>query len=136
MFCTKCGAQLSDDCKFCNKCGAPFDTAEQKDTITTNAPCMTEPEQTSVPAPQPQQHVAEDDGIFGILGFVFAFSVPFVGLILSLMGWRKTKHRGLALAGIILSTFILVVIIIFVAFGLANMNDTSIPILILISAFL
>ncbi len=152
MFCTKCGTQLTDDSRFCYKCGAPMNHDEEpKDTVLQgeldNAVAeKPEPEQDATqpvaqPATaQPQQQKAlssaADDGIISILGFVFSFSAPLIGLVLSLIGYRKPKYRSLAIAGIIIGTILLVGLLVIVAIGFKNMPDSSIPLFILIATLL
>ncbi|MDE7406705.1 MAG: zinc ribbon domain-containing protein [Clostridiales bacterium] len=152
MFCTKCGTQLTDDSRFCYKCGAPMNHDEEpKDTVwqgeLDNAVAeKPEPEQPATqpvaqPATaQPQQQKAlssaADDGIISILGFVFAFSAPLIGLVLSLIGYRKPKYRNLAIAGITVGTILLVGLLVIVAIGFKNMSDSSIPLFILIATLL
>lgn len=138
MFCTKCGEKLSDGSNFCCKCGEAVEPAEPKDTIVQGEydPVITEQPPAAESAAQPAASSAANDGILSILGFVFAFTSPLVGLILSLIGWRKPKYRSLGLAGIILSTIILVGILVVVAIGFKNMKDISIPLIILFAAIL
>ncbi|MDE5592576.1 MAG: zinc-ribbon domain-containing protein [Clostridiales bacterium] len=156
MFCTKCGTPLDDDSTVCHKCGETFKSDEEpKDTVLqgeldeaaaeeSNAqPVVEQPARQSAdePAtPQPTQQStvssAADDGIISIIGFVFAFSAPLIGLILSLIGYRKIKYRSLAIAGIIIGTVILISLLVIVAIGFKNMEDSSIPFFILISALL
>ena len=99
-YCTKCGAQLADDDDYCFFCGAKFDEVKQE-----------EPKER--PTFQDQSYY--EDRYYGqrpntvaLLGFVFAFLSPIVGLILSIIGLKKAKEmnglgRGYAIAGIIIS---------------------------------
>ena len=99
-YCTKCGAQLADDDDYCYFCGAKFDEIKQ-----------VEPKEQ--PTFQDQSYY--EDKYYGqrpntvaLLGFVFAFLSPIVGLILSIIGLKKAKEmsglgRGYAIAGIIIS---------------------------------
>ena len=52
-----------------------------------------------------------------LLGFIFSFVIPVVGLILSILGFVQTKKEekghGLALAGIIISLSITLLVVIF-----------------------
>ena len=74
-----------------------------------------------------QQPVAEDPGkTLGIVGLVGAFILPLVGMIISIVGLRRSKQAGFkntpALIGIILGAlFTVVYIIVFIAvFALAG----------------
>lgn len=71
-------------------------------------PAYVPPQQTNSPTPE-----AENPGkVLGIIGFILAFFLPPVGLILSIVGFVKSKKagfkNGLALAGIILNSVFLV----------------------------
>ena len=99
-YCTKCGAQLADDDDYCYFCGAKFEEIKQEE-----------------PKEQPtfQDQSYYEDRYYGqrpntvaLLGFVFAFLSPIVGLILSIIGLKKAKEfnglgKGYAIAGIIIS---------------------------------
>ena len=67
-----------------------------------------------------QQQPAQSNTL-AIVGFVFAFLMPLVGLICSIIGLKKSKElndndKGLAIAGIIISVIeILIVIIAIIA---------------------
>ena len=71
-------------------------------------PAYVPPQQTNGQAPS-----SENPGkVLGIVGFILAFFFPLVGLILSIIGFVKSKKagfkNGLALAGIILNSVFLV----------------------------
>ncbi|MDE7406434.1 MAG: zinc-ribbon domain-containing protein [Clostridiales bacterium] len=131
MFCRKCGTQLSDDSRFCYNCGEPTYLAEQKDSITPEVeddydpfaplvPPTTNNTQTP-PPPQPKPQAqnaptsAAENGVFGLLGFIFSFFSPILGLIFSIIGLNRKKNHGLAKAGLILSiVFIALYVLIFI----------------------
>lgn len=126
MFCTKCGTELKDDSKFCHNCGATVKPKAQEDTLGPEvfAPTPQPTAQTTQPKPQQltqqpaQQTTNQNEGIFGLLGFILSFFVPIAGLILSIIGMKKTKNRGFAIAGLVISivsmviTFIVMVAVI------------------------
>ena len=104
MFCKNCGAQLDEGAQFCKKCG----------TRTTNEPAVGGYSQPNV-----QQH-KEETNVCAILGFIFAFLMPVVGLVLSIVGRGKQQYRSLATAGMVISilsivTYIIVVIVVIAA---------------------
>lgn len=129
MFCTKCGTQIPDESRFCYNCGTPLAPLEQKDQIAQTQFDTIEPSisgagtvpPTARPAPQqptPQQTAAQpaaqpiapgkaEDGLCGMLGFIFAFFFPLVGLVLSILGVYKKKNHGFAVAGVIISIVML-----------------------------
>ncbi|MDE6201244.1 MAG: zinc ribbon domain-containing protein [Clostridiales bacterium] len=132
MFCKNCGTHISDDSKFCYKCGTPTHIAEQKDQIAANdydpfdfpPTASYNPAPTPQPRPQPQaqhqpqqQTSAADEGIYGLLGFVFAFLIPILGLIFSIIGMSKKKNNGLATAGFVLSLVVIIIAVIAIIVG-------------------
>lgn len=107
MFCPKCGNTVNEDATFCPVCGAALKGEAQ-------------------PAPQPTPAYAPVRGsnTMAILGLVFAFIMPILGLIFSILGLNKAKEmqgegHGLALAGLIISivemAISLIVIIVWIA---------------------
>lgn len=100
MFCTNCGKEINDNAVICPNCGVP--TANLK--------------QQSAPAPAP---VSETTNTLAIVGFVLSFFTGLVGLIVSILGYNKSKEpemngsgRGFAIAGIAISSVELGIILI------------------------
>lgn len=96
MYCRNCGKEIDDNAVVCVHCG----------TTTKNYV----PEKETINQPKESNTIA-------IVGLVFAFLSPLVGLICSIIGYRKAKQQGLeygglALAGIIISAVEMVVTII------------------------
>ena len=57
----------------------------------------------------------ENNNSFGILGFIFAFIMPILGLIFSIIGFKRCKSKtveNLSIAGAIISVVFLLVLII------------------------
>ncbi len=132
MFCPNCGNEVPDENKFCPNCGAKLREADETSKNTDTAEPFAEPfagqshptdnTQPNNQAYDPrysQQPVAKQN-TFALLGFIFSFFVSVVGLVLSIIGYRKadTECRGdgksLALAGIIISSIELVLEVILV----------------------
>lgn len=71
-----------------------------------------------------QQHY----NVWAILGFVFAFIIPVLGLIFGIIGLTAikkdvyTKGKGLAIAGIVISLIFMVVAVVFIIF---TINKTT-----------
>ena len=99
-YCTKCGAQLADDDDYCYFCGAKFEEIKQeepKEQLTFQDQSYYE-----------DKYYGQRPNTVALLGFVFAFLSPIVGLILSIIGLKKAKEfnglgKGYAIAGIIIS---------------------------------
>ena len=92
MFCPKCGKDIRDDSVVCAYCG------------------------TQVGMPVQQQPTRSNT--VAIVGFIFAFFIPLVGLICSIIGVNNAKNcggsgKGLAIAGIIVSIVMMILSAIF-----------------------
>lgn len=113
-FCTKCGTKLEAEDKFCKTCGEKV--AEE---VKTNEPVV-----------NTQPNTKKTDG-FAIAGFVLSLVsticcgyTSFVGLIFSIIGLTRVNKsgdegKGLAIAGIIISSIFFVLMIILSIFGYA-----------------
>ena len=80
MYCKKCGREIDDNAYACPNCGALTHEESAEPGSNTKA----------------------------LLGFIFAFFIPLVGLILSILGLRNAPkfngdRKGLATAGIVIS---------------------------------
>ena len=99
MFCKYCGSQLDDNSVVCPNCGAKLNASNPEQNNQTNNP----------PPPTYSQPPQQKSGnTVAIVGFVLAFFIPLAGLICSIIGLRKANnenagHKGLAIAGIIIS---------------------------------
>lgn len=88
MFCRNCGSNISDDAVICPHCGVPVNSQGVKPVANSQS--------------------SQDGNAVAIVGFVMSFCVALAGLICSIIGYRKAvnegaPHKGLALAGIIIS---------------------------------
>lgn len=100
MFCRNCGKEIDDNSAVCMYCGTPTGLAT--------------PQQPQQPV-QPQQHQqpAAQSNTMALVGFILSFFMSLLGLIFSIIGYKNSKlpeyegpnnYRGLALAGIIISS--------------------------------
>lgn len=114
MFCKYCGKEIADTAVFCTNCG--------KQVKETNAPVNNTPVNNT---PNNNIYVPRDENTIAIVGFVFSFLIALVGLICSIIGYRKAvnegaDHKGLALAGIIISAISMALGFIFtIVYGVA-----------------
>lgn len=111
MFCNNCGKQVDDGTTFCPYCGKQIGTP------------AAQPAQPAAPA-QPAPAQSTDSNTIAIVGFIFSFFGGLIGLICSIIGYVNAKkgapHKGLALAGIIISCgWALILIIMLIAGGSA-----------------
>ncbi len=142
-YCKNCGSELPDDAAFCAKCGTPASAAEQpvqsvQPTQTVQqTPPPVQPMQTVQQTPPPvQPQAAQSQGYYAapvyqktntmsVVGFVLSLlGFNLVSLILSIVGLSQVKKsqmtqmpeggRGLAIAGIIISSLTIVAIVIYV----------------------
>ena len=95
MYCNNCGAEIDDNAVVCPKCGVATGVETAVETAATE--------------PQKKNGLA-------IAGFVLAFFVPLVGLILSIIGKKKSAELDgagakLAIAGIVISCVAIVAVI-------------------------
>lgn len=102
MICPNCNSHVNDTYSFCPNCGAKIE--KRIDPFEPTPP-------TPAPAPKP---APKKDNPIAIIGFVFAFISPLIGLVCSIIGYSNAKtfgsdYRGLALAGIIISAVYMVV---------------------------
>ncbi len=93
MFCPKCGKEIMNEAVICPHCG-----------------CATRTGANSVGE--------QKTNIFAIVGFILSFFIHLVGLILSIIGYKKAQEynnsgKSLALAGIIISVIGMVLTIIY-----------------------
>lgn len=134
MFCTKCGAQVSDDSVFCHQCGSAISAAakdqinnpEQVATTVNTQNTVHQPQQQPTQqTPHQQASGGRDDGIYGLLGFILSFFVAIAGLILSIIGLSKTKNRGFAVAGLVISIVSMVIYVIVIIVAIATVSSVA-----------
>ena len=97
MFCTNCGKEINDNAAICPYCGVVANKNALSNTNSSN-----------------------QSNTLAIVGFIFSFFIAIVGLICSIIGFKRAPEfggngKGLALAGIIISSLsIILTIILFV----------------------
>lgn len=102
MFCTNCGKEIDDNAVICPGCGVPTDNMKKA-----------APAPASAPAPAQKNTMALVGFILALLGF------NLIALILSIVGLTNCKKpeyagdgKGFAIAGIIISSISLGIILI------------------------
>lgn len=104
-FCSNCGNELADQAVICPKCGV----STGQNAVAGN-------------------NNNASNGM-AIAGFVLSFFVPLLGLIFSILGLKKVKEtsagKGLATAGIIISSIALFIILISVIIFSVAYNEVK-----------
>ena len=130
MFCTKCGANLPDGTAFCSSCGRP-----QGQPANAQQPQEQQPAQGQPYAQQPYYlpiNPAPTNGmaIAGLACSLFGVTCLF-GLIFSIVGLVQSKKhpskpgRGLAIAGIIISSCFVLLYVAIIVFAIIMENAYS-----------
>lgn len=86
MFCKNCGKEINDDAVICPNCGVQVRQFQNEKDVRAQS----------------------NENTIAVVGFVFSFLIAIVGLICSIVGFKNAvkegaPHKGLALAGIIIS---------------------------------
>ena len=97
-YCGHCGAELLDEAVICPKCGCPVDGANN---LYANSK-------------------SNSWNALAIVGFVLSFFTAIIGLILCIIAYKQVKEsgekgKGLAIAGIVISSIITAILLFYVA---------------------
>lgn len=120
-FCPNCGNILNDNTTMCPKCGMQITQSNMTNSMNnmnTSGSMNTINTMNTAPSSNGENNIA-------IAGFILSFIIPIIGLILSIIGLKKSKEtnngRGLSIAGIVISTIftIISIIAIFLIFSSA-----------------
>ena len=101
MFCKNCGSEISDNAAVCPNCGTQVNATGNVNNVNNVNNNVNNVNRTT------------GENTIAIIGFVFSFFIALVGLICSIMGYKKAvnegaPYKGLALAGIIISAISMV----------------------------
>ena len=112
-YCSHCGKEVLDEAVICPNCGCSVQyDGFNKASGNTQSGAGQRPTYTPPPQPQPI-HGSDAYSALCILGFVFAFLSPLVGLILSIVAYNESKRTfsqksmSLSKAGIIVSAVLM-----------------------------
>lgn len=117
-FCPNCGNILNDNTTMCPKCGMQITQSNMTNSINNMNTSGSINTMNTAPSSNGENNIA-------IAGFILSFIIPIIGLILSIIGLKKSKEtnndRGLSIAGIVISTIftIISIIVIFLIFSSA-----------------
>lgn len=136
-FCRECGKELEENSKFCNNCGTKIEEEKTEEANTSN-------ENTNESAASNagtnvtynQTYVTKKSNGMAIAGFVMSLVSllccgysSWLGLIFSIIGLvNANKNEGegkeLAIAGIVISSILLIIIVLLTIFGvMASVTD-------------
>ena len=82
--------------------------------------------------PPAKQPVQQKTNTFALVGFICSFFVPIVGLVFSILGFNQIKKnpseggRGLAIAGIIISSILILISILYLIFWIILIATLSV----------
>lgn len=120
MYCQNCGKQMEEGATFCSECGSSL---QNQNTYTTSNGYTTSNSYAASFEMDSQKKgtaiAALVLGIFGLLAWIIpivGLPVGIVGLVLGIKGSKKSG-KGMAIAGIVLSTICLILTIINGAIG-------------------
>lgn len=117
MFCKYCGAEVSNDDTFCTKCGSSLNEPNMNYQFNPyNMPLRYPPQPPIYPYSKDKRGFATTSFVLGLIGIIawiiplFGFPITIIGLIFGIKGSKSTR-KGLANAGIVLSTITLMLTI-------------------------
>lgn len=146
-YCLNCRKELEEGQKFCTGCGTPVQNPVVNEPVSVEPQMVAQPQVQVQPQvvsqPQVQSQVVsqpaqvnqtlaaekKDSNVFAIVGFVLAIisllccgATGAFGLIFSIIGLVESKKKngagkGLSIAGIVISSIMVVLLIIFSTLG-------------------
>ncbi len=119
MYCRACGSEVREGSSFCPKCG----TNLKVDTEIRQSVEPRREETPSINKETPAVNKDTRDNVIAVVGFVFAFISPIIGLVCSIIGYSNAKSGGrnknFAIAGIAISAVEIVLCIIGAIIGIS-----------------
>ena len=140
--CSKCGNTVSEQAKFCNRCGNKFDEENIINQAETNNVANTAPVNNNQTNSTQINNVSPNNKdknnslalagfIVSLVSFLCCGGGSIIGLVLSIIGLNQInktneKGKGLAIAGIILSSIgFIIAIIVGIISGISSVNSSS-----------
>jgi uncharacterized membrane protein YvbJ len=114
MYCTKCGAQITEGSNFCSKCGAAVDQSAAQ-----SQPSSAQPQPVQTVSVTPTSSFSIVSLVTGILG-LFINPLSILAIIFGALGISQTnknpnlKGHGMAVAGLVLGIVVVVIWIIII----------------------
>ena len=122
-FCTSCGKEIAEGSNVCSNCGTPVDgapVAPAANTVTV----------TQTAAPTQGNGMAVAGFVLSLISLLCCGFLSVLGLIFSILGLSKSskvggKGKGLSIAGIIMSSIAIILIILYLLFMPAFTNTIN-----------
>ena len=125
MYCKQCGKRAEATDKFCVGCGIPVAFGQGGSSDPWGQSRVGQP--MNAPQGDAWGSFGGQNNTMAILGLVFAFFFPLLGVIFSIIGLGRAKQmgngRGIAIAGLVIS-IVMIAINIFLLVWILNRMDT------------
>ena len=113
MYCSNCGRQIAEGSNFCNGCGAGVGAAPAYSNNSSTTQTV---------------YVQSQTNIMAVLGLIFAFIFPLLGIIFSCIGLGFARDnngngKGIAQAGLWISIIWIVLVVIMVIVAVSQVNN-------------
>lgn len=118
-FCSSCGKELEENANTCNNCGKPV----QNENANNTAPNPSTVQVTQTVVTQRKSNgMAVAGFVISLVSLLCCGGLSFLGLVFSIIGLVNAKNcdgdgKGLAIAGIIISSLFVIIFIILMALG-------------------
>lgn len=136
-FCRECGKELEENSKFCNNCGTKIEEEKTEEANTSNENTNeSAASNTGTNVTYNQTYVTKKSNGMAIAGFVISLVSllccgysSWLGLIFSIIGLvnankNEGEGKGLAIAGIVISSILLIIIVLLTIYGvMASVTD-------------
>ena len=136
-FCRECGKELEENSKFCKNCGTKIEEEKTEEANTSNENINeSAASNAGTNVTYNQTYVTKKSNGMAVAGFVISLvsllccGYPsWLGLIFSIIGLvnankNEGEGKGLAIAGIVISSILLILIVLLTIFGfMASVTD-------------
>lgn len=136
-FCRECGKELEENSKFCNNCGTKIEEEKTEEANTSNENINeSAASNAGTNVTYNQTYVTKKSNGMAIAGFVISLVSllccgysSWLGLIFSIIGLvnankNEGEGKGLAIAGIVISSILLIIIVLLTIYGvMASVTD-------------
>lgn len=143
-YCGKCGAQNNDNANYCEQCGAMLrsiepenvndinnNVGESQDDVVFTETTQTETNQETQTGAQAEtqsevtftetETKTGEISVLSIVAFIFAFLIPVVGLVLSIIDLciNDGRKKGLSIAALVISSCFTIMVVVAIVFPIS-----------------